>query len=165
MDGFTLAKPACERQGRNSSSSLGLTLILPSSGEEGRLTKDRQFDYLEVTSAVIGNYCKTYLDTDLSKGEVLGLMRAILSGQLESRATIRTASCVIDVEENDQFDEAMRSQPDGFLYYRYFLDIEPGEGVSRESYVQALSDLLRGLRKHGCKAVPACDFEDELPNA
>ena len=114
---------------------------------------------------MIGNYCKVYLDTDASKHDVIGLIQSILTSPSESRATIRTSSCVIDVEENDQFDKAMRNQPGDFLYYRYFLDIEPIEGVSRESYVQALSDLLRGLRKNGCKAIPACDFEDELPKA
>ena len=114
---------------------------------------------------MVRNYCKVYLDTDLSKADVLGLIRTVLTGQSESRATISSPSCVVDVEDNDQFDEAMRYQADGFLYYRYLLDVEPVEEVSRERYLQALSDLLRGLRKHLCKVVPACDFEDELPKA
>lgn len=112
---------------------------------------------------MIGNYCKVYLDTNLSRSDVVGLIRSILEGEFENRATIRTSSCVIDVEENDQFDNVMRTgAADGFLYYRYFLDVEPVESAGRERYVQVVSDLLRGLRDNGCKAVPACDFEEEL---
>jgi len=115
---------------------------------------------------MVGNYCKVYLDTHVPKSDVIRLIRSILTGESESRATIHTSSCVIDIEENDEFDEVMRAGAnDGFLYYRYFLDIEPVEGVGRERYLQVLSGLLRGLRDKGCKAIPACDFEDELPKA
>ena len=111
-------------------------------------------------------FCKMYLDMDGSVRDVNQLVRTILDGKSEDDAMISTSVCSIYIDENDEFDEVMRTTPaDGFLYYRYFLDIEPVDGVIRGSYVQALSHLLRGLRKNGCKVVPACDFEDELPKA
>jgi hypothetical protein len=164
MGGFMLVKLAWEELGHNSSSNLEWTLILPLSGGVDRLTKDRRFLRLEVNNVMIGNYCKIYLDTALSKGDVIGLIQTALVGEVENRATIRTSSCVIDVEDNDDFSQAMRDDPvNGFLYFRYYLDIEPCKDASRGQYVEILSTLLYRLREKGYKAVPACDFEDELP--
>lgn len=113
---------------------------------------------------MIDNYCKVYVDTHVPKSDLIRLIQSALAGNPEGRATIRTSSCVIDVEDNDDFSAEKQSDPaNGFLYFRYYLDIEPVENVGRERYVAVLSVLLDNLREKGCKAVPACDFEDALP--
>ena len=113
---------------------------------------------------MIDLFCKIYLDTESSIDDVNRLILASIGGDSSRNSTITTSSCLIDIDENDQFDEVMRTDPvNGFLYCRYFLDIEPVEGVSRVRYVEVLSTLLKKLREKGCKAIPACDFEDELP--
>jgi hypothetical protein len=113
---------------------------------------------------MVGDYCKIYLDVALAKDEVVRLVREITGGESEGRASVRTSTGVIDVEDNNDFDHEMRRDPaTGFLYFRYYLDVEPLRGVGHLSYVEFLSHLLRGLRREAAKVVPACDFEHELP--
>jgi hypothetical protein len=59
-----------------------------------------------------------------------------------------------DVDRNDdRDDERAREFPDGFLHFRYVIDVGPGEPVAR---------LLRLLWDNGIPAVAASD-DDDLP--
>ena len=69
----------------------------------------------------------------------------------------------IDVRRNDGFDIIRRNDPDGFLYYRYYLDIDAVPGQQRVAQVALVEQILECLWEHGYAAVAACDFEDELP--
>jgi hypothetical protein len=107
-------------------------------------------------------YCKIYLDTDLSKDKVLELIAQITSGRSQMR-TVSSAHCEIDVVLNEDFDdEKKREEEDGFLFYPYYLDVEPANGAVRERYVESIGQLLEGLWNSGCRAIAACDFESEL---
>jgi hypothetical protein len=78
--------------------------------------------------------------------------------------TVSTSEFQVDVVVNEDFDERRRSQNhDQFLFYRYYLDIEPTENATRQRYVESVGNLLEGLWQSNCKAVAACDFESELP--
>lgn len=109
------------------------------------------------------DYCKVYVDSDRPKNVVLEVIRSAVGGRLEGRTTVRTGNCVIDVEDNEEFDEVKSSEPtDGFLWYRYYLDVEPLPGYDRSAYIALLSLLLEAMRRNGYSIVPACDFEAEL---
>lgn len=110
-------------------------------------------------------YCKVYVDSQAKKGQLLDLLARMISGTIKMR-TLSSPDLQIDLVVNEDFDEAKRlSKQDQFLFYRYYLDVEPTEGVALEQYVRSVGVLLEGLWQSGCKAVAACDFESKLPRS
>ncbi|AFZ11620.1 hypothetical protein Cri9333_0687 [Crinalium epipsammum PCC 9333] len=108
-------------------------------------------------------YCKLYVDCDVNRNELVGLIAKSTSGKIE-RGSVSTPKGEIDVINNDDFDNNKRSKlPDGFLYYRFYLDIERTEGTERGLYIESISRLLEDFWLLSYKAVAACDFEEELP--
>ena len=113
---------------------------------------------------MLNDFCKLYVDCDLPKSELVEAVRVDTAGERESRASVLTSTWVMDIEDNDDFDEERKSiSPDGFLYFRYHFDVEPVPGVSKATYVESLSSLLVSMSRRGFSVVPACDFEDLLP--
>jgi hypothetical protein len=110
-------------------------------------------------------YCKVYMDSQADKSQLLDLIANIISGSIKMR-TVSSRELQVDLVVNEDFDETKRMQgEDQFLFYRYYLDIEPTEDVPRERYVESVGNLLEGLWRLGCKAVAACDFEEKLPRS
>jgi hypothetical protein len=112
-------------------------------------------------------YCKLFVDSTSDENQLLALIASITSGTIESKTgTVLSADFELYLDENDDFDETRRLQgEDQFLFYRYYLDVEPTENAPRERYVNAVGNLLEGLWRSGYKAVAACDFEGELPRS
>lgn len=108
-------------------------------------------------------YCKIFIDTDEEKENVLNSIKDIVSGAIE-RWTIISESMEIDLRRNEDYNkkETARKE-DGFIYSRYYLDIEPKENIKQEEYIYRIAILLQNLWSIGYKAVAACDFENELP--
>ena len=62
----------------------------------------------------------------------------------------------MDLVVNEDFNEKRTKQDrDRFLFYRYYLEIEPIESVRRERYVESVGRLLERLWQSGGKAVAA----------
>jgi hypothetical protein len=106
-------------------------------------------------------YCKIFLDADASYDDLVAQLQQIIGGVREYHS-LSTDLCTVDVRRNDDFDRSRKSGADGFLYYRYFLDVEPTQPIQRERYVSFIKNILSRLRDRGTKCVAACDFEDEL---
>jgi len=106
-------------------------------------------------------YCRLFVDCSLSREQLTEKTASILCGQKE-RFTVLSDWGEVDIRENDDWDDGNTNQEDGFLFYRYSNDIEPNNSTDRDSYVAGITRLVHGLRSLGCKAVPACDFEDEI---
>jgi hypothetical protein len=108
-------------------------------------------------------YCKVFLDCDINQERLIQLMATLIDGRIESK-TVSNDHCEIDIKKNEDFHEIQRHDyPDGFLYYLYYLDIEPCEEVTFSSYLDIITNLLEQLWSKGYQAVAACDFEEELP--
>lgn len=108
-------------------------------------------------------YCKILISTDISEDAIVKKIASITSGRTDQR-TVVTEWSEIDVVANDDFDEAKSEEvPDGFLFYPYYIDMEPGRDVFPEKYISEVGSLLKGLWNLGWKAVAACNFEHELP--
>ncbi len=108
-------------------------------------------------------YCKIFIDTDLNKDDISQILINLTDGQ-NNKWGLLTKEYEMDIKINDDFDLKKRSQfPDGFLYYRFYLDIEPTEGTLQENYFKSLSDLLESLWSLNYQVVAVCDFEEELP--
>ena len=109
-------------------------------------------------------YCKLYVDTDLEIEQLKDKITSIVSGEKQLFRTIVTTYGEIDVNKNEDFDDEKRELvPDGFIYSKYYLDIEPKEDIGQQDYISSIGDLLKSLWGSGLKSVAACDFEEELP--
>lgn len=101
-------------------------------------------------------YCTIFVDADFGSGP----LRVIIENDSQYLLNILD----IYYNNNDDHHATFKLRPDdGFLYYRWFLDIEPKPNTSTEEYIAAVGNLLCVLWRAGCKAAAACDFEDELP--
>jgi hypothetical protein len=79
------------------------------------------------------------------------------------RRTISSNQLEVDVVTNEDFDESrLDDENSGFLFYRYYLDIEPNPAVSEAEYVGSIRKLLKKLKDEGLRAVASCDFEHLL---
>ncbi|WP_027085179.1 hypothetical protein [Cohnella panacarvi] len=108
-------------------------------------------------------FCKVFIDTDFGREEVVSFVSESIDGTIE-RWSVSNKYCNLDLLRNDDFNEAKRAQgPDGFLFSRYYLEIEPNEETESSAYIKCISELLTKLWNNGFKAVAACDFEDVLP--
>lgn len=111
-------------------------------------------------------YCKIFLDThaDTSRQDVTTLVARIIGGSV-ARYTITAGPCEVDVRDNTDFNPARRSDPtDGFLYFRFYLDVEAMPGQTRAAQLNLVARLLTGLWAEGFVAVAASDYEEALPN-
>ena len=108
-------------------------------------------------------YCKVYLDSALPKHAILARLAEWVTGQVRMR-TITADAFEVDVVPSEDFDEVRKQDAkNGFLFYRYYLDVEPRSGVPQEEYIAAIGSLLTKVRAEGMRAVASCDFEDRLP--
>lgn len=108
-------------------------------------------------------YTKIFLDTDMERKSVIDIVSKVVGGSV-SHSAITAQHADMFIFNNEDFSEEKRNQePDGFLFYRYYLEIEPRDGVEDSHYIDGIAKLLTGLWDNGLKAVASCDFEDELP--
>lgn len=108
-------------------------------------------------------FTKIFLDSDDEKTFVIERVRSILEGNVNG-SNIVTKQADIYVFSNGDFSEHKSNGENAdFLYYKYYLEIEPTEQASKDKYVLEISHLLIELWNVGFKAVAACDFEEWLP--
>ncbi|WP_106766530.1 1,4-dihydroxy-6-naphthoate synthase [Paenibacillus faecalis] len=108
-------------------------------------------------------FTKIYVDSDVDKEMLLDTVSNIVTGTI-SGSSILTMQAEIFIFNNGDFDEDKRNQGnDGFLYYKYYLEIEPTEDVDDRNYILEISNLLTKLWDADFKAIASCDFEDLLP--
>jgi len=88
-------------------------------------------------------YCKIFIDTNEDMEGVLSSISDIVSVY---RWTIISDSMEIDLRKNEDFSKKERVvKEDGFLYSRYYLDIESKENVKQEQYILSIATLLENL--------------------
>ena len=108
-------------------------------------------------------FCKLFVDIAAPKEALVQKIADCTNGRAE-RWSVKTEWGEVDVVTNEDFDECRKEQePDGFLFYRFYLEMEPEEDVPSEVYIRSVGTLLADLWKWDAKAVAACDFEKWLP--
>ena len=110
-------------------------------------------------------YCKIFIDTDLIYEELFTLLLEFLDGKKYSLDGICNQWCDISVRRNKEFsDEQYLLNPKDFIFWRYYLDVEPvdSNNVEESIYIENISNLLKYIKRHCNDAIAACDFEDEF---
>jgi len=106
-------------------------------------------------------YCKMFIDINCNKEELIDKIAEITNGEKKLFRTIETSFSEIDVNEND--DYYSKENDGSFLYYKFFLDIEPNLLAGDGEYISHLSNMIQYFLAQKIKVIPSCDFEDELP--
>lgn len=110
-------------------------------------------------------FCKIYVNVSINCAELVKLIADQISSYNIIRHDIETRFCNIFVGENDEYDEIKSiNNSEQFLFYKFYLELEPVKGIARSDYIQSIGDLLNYLWGQGMSAVAASDFEYELPN-
>jgi len=109
-------------------------------------------------------YCGLYLDSSREESLLVSDVARLFNSECE-RNYIHLNECDISILENDDFDEQKRTNPeDGFLFYRYKLEVEPNAELGEENAIAVVSKLLIFFWSKDYPATAACGYEDALPN-
>lgn len=104
-------------------------------------------------------YCKVFLYSTLETEDLYDFIAGVISGKKEAIRTIKTDWGEMDLRENKEYKDTGIND---FLFWPYYLDVEPYEGVEQSVYFSEMKDFLKNLRRSRIAAVPSCDFESEL---
>ena len=108
-------------------------------------------------------WCVIYVDASVTDTQLARTIAELLGGSCENRC-VSTRTLELDVESNDDFDAKARVvRPDGFLHFRYRIEMEYPDSMSSEVR-DVVATLLTRLWAIGIPAVAACDFEEDLPH-
>jgi hypothetical protein len=104
--------------------------------------------------------CKIFLDAEMSEREVISV---VMQG-LFPPGISDSGRCEVEILKNEDYDSSRRRAfPDGFVYFRYYLDLYMAE-VATEEKAALVTRLLAYLWDDwGVPAVAACAFEQLLP--
>lgn len=108
-------------------------------------------------------FCRLYVDIDWELETLNDAVVKATGGRIE-RFSIRTSWGEADVRRNKEHDLTRKMAPDdGFLFGRYFVELEPHTETKEHDYVRSVAELVVALRRQGISVVPSCDFEEKLP--
>lgn len=117
---------------------------------------------------MLGNdalYAKIFVNADVSASELVDCLAACLGPDVSvTRSGIDGKHFSLDVRRNEDFDVVRQLEPDGFVFFRYFIDVDALPGQDHAAQVALVARLLECIWSRGYAAVAACDFEDELPH-
>lgn len=108
-------------------------------------------------------FCKIYVNTTLLRADLITLIAERFNADVRRRS-LYFEDIGIDVFENQEADKLKIYNENGFLFYPYYMDIEPEDEVNldRNGYVDKVRELIALLKSHSCEVVAACDFEEIL---
>ncbi|MFN8451806.1 MAG: hypothetical protein U0521_25245 [Anaerolineae bacterium] len=101
--------------------------------------------------------CKVFVDAEISENELVSLTAPVIFAPDDG------ISLQVEVVRNEDYDSNRRRQfPDGFVYFRYTLDLFMSDAtVARQAAI--VTRLLKRLWEWGIPAVAACAYEERLP--
>lgn len=107
-------------------------------------------------------YCKVFIDTNLSYEELFSRIMNYVGGKKESFSYVVADWCDMFIQKNKEYNiEQYILDSTDFLYWKYYLDIEP-QNIDECQYIKKITDLLSYLREYCKGVVISCDFEDEV---
>ena len=106
-------------------------------------------------------YCAMYIDISCEREDLVDMIIGVIGGNKGRFGEITTDICDINVNYNDEFNS--KDKDGSFIFYRYFLDVDPMPEASEAEYISCISQIVEHFVSKGISIVPACDFEDELP--
>ena len=108
-------------------------------------------------------YCKLFVDFNGSRDELIDKVVQIVNGNRKRIKSIESSIAEIDVNNNEDYNEEISFVgDDGFLYSKYYLDIEPIDDIGQSEYTLWMKKFVNKLIEMGYNVVVASEFEEEL---
>lgn len=98
--------------------------------------------------------CTIFIDAEMGDHPLLSLITEVLFPPGSPPSPLE----VVLIRNEDYDAKRRRLFPDGFVHFRYMLDL-----YLDESDIPRVARLLNALWDEGIPAVAACAFEDQLP--
>ena len=110
--------------------------------------------------------CRIYLHSNLTMEELTDSVANLYQGEGTGLGIIVTAWAEIYIFENSDYKRGRTYEfPDGFLYFKYIIFIDPlPVKIDFQDFLIKTINVLYFFWNQNYPAVAACDFEDELPN-
>lgn len=111
-----------------------------------------------------GFNCTIYASSDTGIEEFRKEISVVLNLSITSISFITGDKYELSVRKNDEFNKNTQTEfPDGFLYFKYIMDIQFYEVNNVEFCIQEISKILVWLWGKNIPAVASYDYEDALP--
>lgn len=108
--------------------------------------------------------CNLYIDTDKEISFLLRNLANLFGSNYKSNSVV-TDKGFITISENRQFNPKNKKSPlDGFLFYRYILDVKPNPNLEKDNAISFVTKILEEFWAEGFPAVANCEYEVALPN-
>ena len=122
------------------------------------------FEIRQIMNNEIDYYCGLYVDASSDENSFSSELASTFGISSDKWNDIETSVGNIYVVKNDEFDEKQRKDiDDGFLFYKYKLEIEPKPSLNKSQTIEFISKILEHCWSQGYPAVASCDYEDLLP--
>lgn len=110
-------------------------------------------------------YCKIFISIDTPYQSLISMIEDRYRLKSDGLGRVSSDYFDIDFNVNEDFDyEESLLFPDGFLYFKYYLDIFFRPNIEDGNIIiNTISDLLVWLWENNYPAVAACDYENLLP--
>lgn len=108
-------------------------------------------------------YCKAFIDYDGNMESLLEELSNLVNSKKRVLRTIETEIAEIDVNKNEDYIEtAIFNHEDGYLFSKFYLDIEPVSSIKQEKYINWINKLVISLLEKDINVVIASDFEEKI---
>lgn len=110
-------------------------------------------------------YCKIYVHTNKSIDELPKEIEKQISIKSDQFHSFENQFITLEILANKEYDKNKCYEfPDGFLYFKYNLEIDCKITSKEIEYIEFISALMKFLWGLGMNLVASCDFEEFLPN-
>ncbi|WP_321388019.1 hypothetical protein [uncultured Enterococcus sp.] len=111
-------------------------------------------------------YCKMFVQTPLTRTELAGRLAQEFGWRFDTYFSTENDYLSLDIRDNEEFDAtSLNKEATGFLYFRYFFDIELLDECKVDKYKKQVARVVYLLQETKCLVVTACSFEEELPES
>lgn len=107
-------------------------------------------------------FCQVFVKTNKNEIELIHIINDFLKGEIRSRNIDSTHVSLSVIKNKNTGFNRMNDPIDGFLYYPFYLEIEPSQPIRRAAYIHTVKGMIAFLREKDFIAIPSCNFEDEL---
>ena len=110
-------------------------------------------------------HCAIFTACELSTDQLVNEIADIVNAKNVFRGFVDTDTIAISVTENSDYNtELQRQFPDGFLHFKFKIDLE-AERDYEVHLIDVTNSILKWIWQKNCPAVAAADFENKLTNS
>lgn len=110
------------------------------------------------------SYCSVYFTETLQMPYLLRELMKRIGGKIIHRNSIEIELGRLSISENKAYNEYLQYQfPDGFLYFKFKMEINFKQNVQISQCINVVSQILTIFWDSNTPAVAAADYEQFLP--